>query len=198
MRPFLALCLATTLAACRAGDTRAPTPTPAPTPAVVEHALHLRPARNLDIHIIPWGQSIRRASGVMDDVENLLADDRRGRTSFTVILELANRPPVPEGGEDPLADPATWEFRLHRPGQTDIHPERVEVHTVDRFPTRAGGYHWRLALAVHFPAAATGTPADPDAHPETVLQIRPATDAKHRRDALGPRLADQGVRARLK
>jgi hypothetical protein len=216
--PLVAATLATIAisASCAAREPA----TSAAASAPVDHAgetRHLRPARDLDIWVTRWDAVLAAAGGrPRITADDLLARDREGETSFTVILELAHRPPVAQGAEiDPLAAPESWEFRLARPGAGDLIPLRVDVHALDRFPRPGGGHHYRLALAVHFagvaarapegkPAAEGGATAGP-AEGRSVaatrtgmhLRIRSTAKVARRADALGRQLHLRGAVARF-
>jgi hypothetical protein len=104
---------------------------------------------------------------------------------FTVLLELAHS----EGGDDPLADPKTWWFHLHRGGQT-VTAHHVDVLAIDRFPTgsvrpgRRATVHLRIALRVAFDVAHDDDEA---------VSMRIGSHARtKRRYALGPLLARHG------
>jgi hypothetical protein len=108
-------------------------------------------------------------------------------TVFTVLLELTHR----ETGDDPLADPDNWWFRLERDGRS-VPAQTVEVLAVDRFPTGAvqrgpATAHLRIALRVAFAA-----PVD-----DRAVTLRLGTKAKtKRRFALGRHVAKHGARLR--
>lgn len=98
-----------------------------------------------------------------EDEESKRLRDRRvewteryveGQTSFFVVLELANRPPQDEEGQDALINPRTWRFRMARDDHEEVTPSKIQVISQDRFPTQTGGYHWRLVYSVHFDGGA--------------------------------------------
>jgi hypothetical protein len=183
----------------------------------VDHAgetRHLRPARDLEIWVTRWDAVLAAAGGrPRFTADDLLAPDREAETSFTVVLELSHRPPVPDGADlDPLAAPESWEFRLGRPGAGDLIPLRVDVHALDRFPRPGGGHHYRLALAVHFAgvaatalgAAGGGATTGPGEAPSVEatqtgmhLRIRSTAKVARRADALGRQLQLRGAVARF-
>ncbi|GEM_PF-6089452 len=102
--------------------------------------------RHADARKSRWGQAY-------------LAD----QTTFTVVVELLNRPAptslsgkrrqstkAAPGPQDPLAEAEAWTFSLSRGGRNPVAPTRVQVQAMDRYPTVAGGWHWRMVYAVHF------------------------------------------------
>ncbi|TPV96358.1 MAG: hypothetical protein B7733_05175 [Myxococcales bacterium FL481] len=138
-------------------------------PSRVERQLskERRPADNVRIRATLWDRTLldppaddktaRNTSKALEPPDEALARRTRWseryvdeQTTFTVLIELLNRPRSPTG-DDPIADPSKWKFRLDLGDDTDIEPARVEVQTLDRYPSRAHGWHWRLAFAVHFP-----------------------------------------------
>ncbi len=165
-----------------------------------EAGVTVRPGRDLRVYVEPWDATTLAAAGIDPGADDPGADDGSGGVpaphlaTFTVVLELANRPPrgrvrahVPgtspgaaapadrsapaPWGDDPLIDPATWAFELDAPGLRAVPADRVTLLAADRFPIPGGGAHWRLALAVTFRARG-GDPAKP-AHPPRRHRDRP-------------------------
>ena len=157
----------------------------------------VHPAHNLRVHVERWDRATLRAAGIdlsEDDPASLAATGGHRAphlATFTVVLELANRPPAGRlrgtptraAGEgprspserppatpstraagDPLVDPAAWSFELHGPGARDLTADEVGLLAADRFPLPGGGAHWRITLAVTFRARG-GEPAAPDTAP---------------------------------
>lgn len=172
-------------------------------PRAVERHLskERRPAENVRIRATLWDRALLAADahGVGDPVPGLVPeppDEVRarlarwsefyidGQTTFTVLVELLNRPELEPGQADPIADPSRWKFRLDLGDEVDIEPGHVEVQTLDRYPSRAKGWHWRMAFAVHFPpdlAAAVTKSTDGKRSPPTSATLRivpPYGDAK--------------------
>ena len=167
------------------------------------------PVRNLTIEATLWDPNlIAMDVDTSGDVDSSDAGAQRqartqawreryveGSTSFYVVLELANRPPVEEEGQDPLVNPRNWGFELDRGEQEALLPETIQVISQDRFPTQGGGHHWRLVYFVQFEGAlydaarggATGNGV------EVVLRVRPEADFG-RRNPYGRRLSRTGFR----
>lgn len=211
-----ALALAAAIAGGCAADvpvSRVDAPSLAPGDLTAEQIENLyrrraRPVRNVTIEATLWDPNLI----AMANVTNTAAtDDARvsktasstraawsaryveGQTSFFVVLELANRPPTGEEGQDPLVNPRNWGFRLTRGDDAPSSPTKIEVISQDRFPTQRGGYHWRLVYAVHFEGttydaavnAATGDGI------ELSLRVLPEADMG-RKSPFGRRLTRQG------
>lgn len=105
--------------------------------------------------------------------ERLRARHRAG-ASFTVVVELADRPL--DG--DVLADGDAWWFRCG-----ELRPTRVELVAVDRHPTGDGRAHVRMGFDVGFAAAKGGC---------NTLQVGSAA-ARSRRPELGRHVARHGA-----
>ncbi len=139
-------------------------------PRAVERRLSRRgrPAENVRIHATLWDPALLAAdaTGKLSELQVTLPEPPHeveerllrwqshyvdDQTSFTVLVELLNRPAMQSDGRDPIVDPSKWKFRLDLNDMEDIEPSRVEVQALDRYPSRAKGWHWRLAFAVHFP-----------------------------------------------
>jgi len=173
----------------------------APSRALAQYTRRVRPAHNVDVVATLWDPAMLVAeaqatgtpttAGLLEDAGD--ARDRLERwrtqyledqTTFTVVLELANRPGPPARtkrhtdveahADDPLVLPKSWSFTLDRGAEEGIEPRRVEVQAVDRFPTRAGGYHYRIAYAVHFAGAPIDrASATQDSSSTLKLRVRP-------------------------
>jgi hypothetical protein len=72
-------------------------------------------------------------------------------TTVTVLLEIRNRPGDSQPGKDPLLTPEQWTFFHQEGGKPERAPVKLTVLGTERFPTRAGGGHWRIAVNLHFP-----------------------------------------------
>lgn len=170
-----------------------------PARVVAQYTRRVRPAHNVDIVATLWDPALLAAEAravattyggprephaqTRDRLDRWRDRYLEDQTTFTVVLELANRPGPArdkrdvdtETFEDPWVDPKSWSFSLQREGGETVSPRRIEVQAVDRFPTRAGGHHYRIAFAVHF----DGSPIDlntPDtgAGPHSLeLRVRP-------------------------
>jgi hypothetical protein len=101
-----------------------------------------------------------------------------GKTAFTVVLELRDRP----GGTQGLEQPEAWWFEL-REGDRRTKDARVELVAVDRFPAGTGRAHLRIALEVTFDGRRD------DAVDLHVGTVRP----KGRRAELGAMMAQRGA-----
>ena len=99
------------------------------------------------------------------------------QTTFTVVIELANRPPMRKGRDDRLTDLSQWRFSLKERGGKEQAPSKIEVQSIDRFPTRAGGWHWRMAATVHFAESPRTRSAEHPNGMDLVLRIRPPKNA---------------------
>ncbi len=115
------------------------------------------PAEGITLHATLWDAAL---------VSSALAERPKGiaptawaqryldHTAFTVVIELEDRYPAID--PEPFLDPAAWSFALglNKEGDasgSDLHaPSSVDLLLVDRFPTRAGSHHHRIALAVFF------------------------------------------------
>lgn len=170
-----------------------------PARVLAQYTRRIRPAHNVDIVATLWDPALLAAEArtiatatagpreseqeARDRLERWRERYLEAQTSFTVVLELANRPGPPRARrgaepppfEDPWVEPESWSFSLEREDGEAVTPRRIEVQAVDRFPTRAGGHHYRIAYAVHF----DGAPLDPDnagdaAGPHALkLRVRP-------------------------
>ena len=145
-------------------------------PEQIERALtrEARPASNLRVVATLWDPALIEAddrprrkaeaqAAVYEPTQQIEARHSRwteryvhAGTTFTVVVELANRPRLRRGDEDLLVDPESWTFSLDRGEQRTLTPRKVAVQAIDRFPSRAGGYHYRIAFAVTFPGPLHG------------------------------------------
>lgn len=171
-----------------------------------------RPARNLSLAATLWDPALLAADSsaetgaVAEPREEKLARHERWhdafiaeQTSFTVVMELSNRPSGESAKGDPFANPRSWEFRLDRGDEEAIAPNRIEVQAIDRYPTHGGGWHWRIALAVHFPGnlyEISREITDEKALPTVpvTLHVRPLPDSSLRHGPYGRRAGKQGFR----
>ena len=120
------------------------------------------------------------------------------RTAFTIVIELEDRQPVFD--PTPLLDPQGWSFSLalnkgqHADSSDVLAPSDVDLLLVDRFPTGAGDYHHRVALAVFF----DGTLHEAAARSDTVaLVVKPQIpQPEHGRGMLGARWVRKGATLR--
>ncbi len=77
--------------------------------------------------------------------ERLRARYVDGKTAFTVVLELRDRP----GGAQGLDAPDAWWFELRQGGRR-VRAAKVELVAIDRFPADSGRAHLRVAMDVAF------------------------------------------------
>ncbi|MEM6996664.1 MAG: hypothetical protein AAF721_39535 [Myxococcota bacterium] len=112
------------------------------------------------------------------------------RTSFTVVIELANRPAA--GEDDPLASPEAWHFVLDRGESRGLAPQSVRLQAVDRFPTDGGGSHVRLGFAVVFADVAWAASSAAASKLRLRVQGDPLQAGLSRRE-LGPWIASHGA-----
>lgn len=111
------------------------------------------------------------------------------KTSFTVVIELANRSAQP--ADDPLTTAEAWRFTLERGDGQPQAPASVELQAVDRFPTQAGGNHVRLGFAVIF----KGDAWTPSGEAQR-LRLRVQSEQSHpglKRRELGMMVAKRGA-----
>lgn len=169
---------------------------------VVEPALtrHRVLAEGIEVHATLWDAALLTAHDPQrpSSREALAAERERWRstylerTSFTVTLDIADRPPLPRKGDDDLADLSQWSFALQRDAGKPISAQSVELLGIERFPTHAGTYHRRVVARVHF-AGTLHTPQSGTSSGAT-LQLWIRTHAQlGRRPALGTVMARRGA-----
>lgn len=159
------------------------------------------PAEGITIAATLWDASLV-ASALVDSRD---AAERRAwtqrylsRTSFTVVIELEDRKPTIDVA--PLLDPDGWSFGLelnkgdHADTSDVLAPSDVDLLLVDRFPTGAGDYHHRVALAVFF----DGTLHEAAQRSDTVaLVVKPQIPPpEHGRGMLGAHWVRKGATLR--
>lgn len=113
----------------------------------------------------------------LERVERWHRDYLADRTSFTVMIELRNRPEFDEISNDLLVAARNWNFGLRIDRGETIKPQLVRVQAMDRFPRRGAGWHWRIAVAVHFPGSLHDTSAK-DGSKSVQLLIDPPKDTR--------------------
>ena len=119
------------------------------------------------------------------------------QTSFFVVLELANRPPQEEEGQDALINPRTWRFRMSRDDLDEVSPSKIQIISQDRFPTQTGGYHWRLVYSVHFEGGAYAAARTTETANGVQLTLRVFPEAElGKRTPFGRRSNRDGFRLR--
>lgn len=119
---------------------------------------HLVLADGIEVHATLWDAALLSAADAHRPTSTRAAADERTRwretyldqTSFTVALDIAERPPVQRPGDEPLIDLEHWSFALQRGQGATVAPVKVELLGIDRFPTGSGGAHHRVIARVHF------------------------------------------------
>ncbi len=130
-------------------------------------------AERVDVYATLWSRDIVAASP--DASLAMWAQPYLEQTSFTVVFELTNRPTptLREDGatSDPLLADGAWSFQLERGGK-QVEPQHVEIVGLDRYPTAASGYHYRLAYDVHFDGSVAEQLASGDAAISLIIRFR--------------------------
>lgn len=188
------------------------------TPAQIEalYQRRIQPVANVTIEATLWDPNLIAlwaTAGSQTDTDEAAASDEsaqlrdrrvdwteryvEGQTSFFVVLELANRPPQEEEGQDAIINPRTWRFRMARDDLDEISPSKIQIISQDRFPTQTGGYHWRLVYSVHFEGGAYAAARDTETANGVQLTLRVFPDAElGKRAPFGRRSNRDGFRLR--
>lgn len=121
--------------------------------------------------------TVAEAPAAERDALRARLERRLGALTYTVVVELADRPL----DRDALASPDAWWFRAGEQA-----PARVDVIAIDRFPAGDGRAHLRLAFRVAFASAASH---------DTPLFVGSAAKGAKRHE-LGRRVAVHGAALR--
>jgi hypothetical protein len=181
MTPMLRLCLLVVAVLASACSHRAAPPGASPLSArerrvVVAHGVDVTAPRWADT-LVELTTALVPGPDRAATRERLRARHRDAGPSFTVVIELADRPL----DDDVLLEQGAWWFRCGGEKATT-----VDLVAIDRFPTGDGRAHARLAFDVGFAKSVA---------PAARLELG-STAAVSRRPELGRTIARRGVALR--